>query len=145
MDNQHSAYCGLCCENCAVRVHIYPAALALQTEMQRAGFDQVVHAIPGGAEFWGFLGGMVQSGVCPSCRAGGGNPGCRVRVCAREKGVEMCALCASYPCALTETFDAGYPMLKTDNALLRDAGWQAWSDLQDARRAEGYTYQDENL
>ena len=145
MQKQHSAHCGLCCENCAVRARIHPAAIALQEEMQKAGFDEVVHAIPGGDGFWAFLGGMVQGGVCPSCRAGGGNPGCRVRPCAKGRGVDMCALCENYLCALIEAFDAGYPMLKQDNALLRDCGWQAWAALQDARRAEGYTYQDENL
>ena len=43
---------------------------------------------------------MVVDGVCVSCKAGSGNPGCKVRVCAKEKGIEVCALCENHPCEL---------------------------------------------
>jgi hypothetical protein len=86
---------------------------------------------------------MAVQGVCISCKEGSGNPGCAVRICAKEKGVEMCALCENYPCELFDKFYDGYPMLKHDNALLRDEGMEAWGKLQDERRAKGFTYTDE--
>ena len=54
----------------------------------------------------------------------------------------MCALCDSYPCDKFTEFFEGYPLLKHDNALLREEGMDAWSKLQDERRAKGFTYSD---
>ena len=143
MDKRYSCYCGLYCENCAVKVKIHPAAKVLYSEMKKTGFDGVVHSIPGGEGFWSFLKEMADNWICISCREGSGNPGCAVRKCAQEKGVEMCAFCESYPCSLIDNFDAGYPTLQHDNTLLRDEGWDAWGKLQDERRATGFTYSDE--
>ena len=108
--------------------------------MQTEGFEEIVHMIPGGDGFWPFLKSMAEDGVCVSCRDGSGNPGCAVRVCAKEKCIDMCALCGDYPCDKFAAFFEGYPVLKQDNALLRDKGWEAWAELQDERRAKGYTY-----
>jgi hypothetical protein len=85
--------------------------------------------------------GMAEDGTCTSCKDGSGNPGCTVRICAREKGVEICALCGEYPCTEFDAFFEGYPVLRDDNALLREQGIGAWAKLQDERRAKGETYQ----
>lgn len=145
MDKQYACYCGLYCENCTVKVKVYPAAKVLYDEMKKAGFDNVVNNIPGGDGFWTFLTDIAENWICTSCRDGSGNPGCKVRICAQEKGVEMCALCGNYPCELIDNFDAGYPVLKNDNFLLRDKGWDAWGKLQDERRASGFTYSHEDI
>jgi hypothetical protein len=110
--------------------------------MINAGFEDIIHLIPGGGGFWPFLKDMADNGACPSCRADGGNPGCAVRMCAREKGIEMCALCDSYPCDKFAAFFEGYPVIKDDNALLREKGMDAWAKLQEGRRANGFTYSD---
>ena len=34
----------------------------------------------------------------------------------------------------------GYPILKHDNAVLREKGLDAWSKLQDERQVRGFTY-----
>ena len=143
MDKKYICYCGLHCENCAVKAKVEPAAKILYDEMRKAGFEGIIHMIPGGDGFWPFLKGMAADGVCISCKEGSGNPGCAVRMCAREKGAEMCASCGSYPCEKFGPFFEGYPVLKHDNALLReDTG--AWSKLQDERREKGFTYSDGN-
>jgi hypothetical protein len=136
-------YCGLYCENCAVKVKVFPAAKTLYEEMKNAGFDNVVNNLPGGDGFWSFLTNIAEHWECKSCKEGSGNPGCVVRKCAEEKGVQMCALCESYPCELIDNFDAGYPVLKLDNALLRDKGIDAWAKLQDERQAAGFTYSED--
>ena len=156
MDKKLACYCGLYCGSCAVKVKVEPAAKDLYDKMKSAGFEDVISFIPGGEGFWPFLKGMAEDGLCVSCRDGnGGNPGCAVRICARdkniardktianEKGVEMCAFCEDYPCDKFSSFldaSVGYPVLEHDNALLRDKGWEAWSALQDARCEKGYTY-----
>jgi hypothetical protein len=137
VDKRLSCYCGLYCENCTVKTKIHPAAKNLYDVMKGTGFDQAANNIPGGEAFWTFLKDIAESWVCVSCREGSGNPDCKVRICAQEKGVEMCALCGSYPCELMEIFDNEYPTLRDDNALLRDKGWEAWAEVQDSRLMEG--------
>ena len=143
MNKKYMCYCGLYCENCAVKVKVEPASKVLYVEMQKAGFEEIIHFIPDGDKFWAFLKGMAIDGVCVSCKEGSGNPGCAVRICAKEKGVEICALCESYPCELFARYFEGYPMLKRDNAVLREQGMETWAKLQDERQAKGFTYADE--
>jgi len=142
-DNKYACYCGLYCGNCAVKAKIEPTSKILYDEMKKAGFEEILHMIPGGDGFWPFLKGMANDGICVSCREGSGNPGCVARACAKEKGIEMCALCDSYPCDKMAAFFKGYPMLKHDNTLLREEGMEAWLEFQEKRRAMGFTYSDE--
>jgi hypothetical protein len=142
MKKKYNCYCGLYCGNCAVKVKVEPASKVLYEEMKKAGFEEIIHFIPDGDTFWSFLTGMAVEGVCISCKEGSGNPGCAVRLCAKEKNVEMCALCESYPCEHFEGFFEGYPLLKHDNAILREEGMDAWIKLQDERQARGFTYTD---
>jgi len=143
MDKKYSCYCGLYCENCAVKVKIEPAAKILQEEMKKGGFEEIIQFIPGGDKFWSFLKSMVNPGICVSCRDGGGNPECAVRICAKEKGIEMCALCKEYPCDKINVFFKNYPVLENDNLLLKEKGMEAWSHLLDERKKKGFTYRDE--
>ena len=142
MNKEYICYCGLYCGNCAVKVKVDAAAKTLYEEMQKAGFEDIIDKIPGGDQFWSFLKGMVAdgTGVCVSCKAGSGNPGCEVRICAKEKNVEMCAFCTSYPCELFERYFAELDILKQDNAVLLEKGIEAWSKLQDERQANGFVY-----
>jgi len=142
MNKKYICYCGLYCENCAVKVKVEPASKILYEEMKKAGFEEIIHLIPGGDKFWPFLKGMAVHGVCISCKEGSGNPGCAVRICAKEKNIEICALCESYPCEHFAVFFEGYPGLKHDNSILRKEGMGAWSRLQDERQARGFTYAD---
>jgi len=143
MNKRYICYCGLYCENCAVKVKVEPASKILYEEMKKAGFEEIVNFIPDGDKFWSFLQGMALHGVCISCKEGGGNPGCAVRTCAKEKSVEICALCENYPCEKFEGFFEGYPVLKRDNSVLREKGMDEWSKLQEERLAKGFTYTDD--
>ena len=139
MDRKYICYCGLYCENCAVMAKIAPAAKVLYEEMRDAGFEDVIGYIPGSDGFWPFLKGMAEDGICVSCKDGGGDPSCAIRICAKEKAVEICAFCEEYPCEKINAFQ-GYPVMKQDNELLRAQGMDAWSALQDERRKSGFTY-----
>jgi len=144
---KYACYCGLYCEHCAVKAKVEPAAKVLYDEMTKAGFEDIITFIPGGDGFWSFLKSMVKDGVCISCKDGSGNPGCAVRICAKEKSVEMCAFCEDYPCEKFNTFftaSVGYHVLKQDNALLLEKGWNAWLEYQAKRRADGFIYSDGN-
>ena len=140
MEKKYTCYCGLYCGNCAVKAKIEPSAQVLLEEMKKAGFDEIVKFIPGGKEFWPFLENMATAGLCVSCRDGSGNPDCAVRKCAEEKSVEMCALCDSYPCDAFNDFFRTYPLLRQDNSVLREQGYEAWAKIHDERRAKGFVY-----
>ena len=140
MNREYICYCGLYCENCAVKAKVEPASKILYDEMKKAGFEDIIHFIPDGDKFWQFLKGMAVDGACISCKEGSGNPGCKVRMCAKEKNIEICALCDNYPCEYFTKFFEGYPILKHDNSVLREEGMEAWSKLQDERKAKGFTY-----
>lgn len=140
MDKKYMCYCGLYCENCATKARVEPAALVLYEEMKKAGFEDVIQFLPDGIPFWNILRSIAEEGACVSCKGGSGNPACEIRLCAKEKGVSVCACCDLYPCDKFGDFLNSYPMLKEDNALLRDKGIAAWSSLQDERKANGYTY-----
>ena len=143
MNKKFICYCGLYCENCAVKVKVEPASKILYEEMKKAGFEEIIHFIPDGEKFWSFLKSMAEQGVCISCQEGSGNPGCAVRKCAKEKNIAMCALCDCYPCALFDSYFEGYPILRHDNSTLREKGMEVWAKLQDERQTKGFTYADE--
>ena len=140
MDKKHACYCGLYCKNCAVKVKVEPAAKVLYQEMKTLGFDQIMSFFPDGEKFWLFLKSMTTEGVCISCKDGSGNPACKIRLCAKEKNVEMCALCESYPCEYFTDLFEGYPTLKHDNSILRENGWESWQKLQDKRQIKGVSF-----
>jgi len=144
MNKEYICYCGLYCENCSVMAKVTPASKVLYDEMRKAGFEEVIQFIPGGDGFWSFLKNMAEDGICISCKGGSGNPACAIRLCAKEKGIEVCALCADYPCEKFDTYSGAFlTILKNDNELLRDKGIEAWAKLQDERREIGFTYSQE--
>ena len=140
MDKKYMCYCGLYCGNCAVKAKVEPAAITLHEEMKKAGFEDIINYIPDGESFWRFLKSVAEEGTCLSCQEGSGNPDCAVRICAEQRGIEMCALCESYPCNKFGEFFKAYPILKSDNAMLREKGPEEWGEMQDERCKSGFCY-----
>jgi hypothetical protein len=140
MDRKYICYCGLYCGNCRIIAKINPAAKVLYDEMIASGLESVINFIPGGDGFWPFLKDLAEDRTFTSCIEGCGDPSCAIRLCAKEKGIEMCAMCVSYPCGHFNDFLKAHPLLEHDNSLLREKGFEAWSELQDDRRARGFVY-----
>ncbi len=141
-------YCGLYCELCSARVRIPKQAAALQQSMTEEGWLYWGHTAPDFTEFWRFLEGLHAQGGCGGCRAGGGFPGCQIRICARERGLELCSQCPDFPCDHVEAMGARYPALIADNRRLQTVGLEQWLAEQNerARRVVVYTdfrYQDQ--
>jgi hypothetical protein len=135
-------YCGLHCDLCAARSRIPRRAAALHAAMTEEGWPFWGHTIPGFAEFWPFLEGLGSGEGCPGCRAGGGYPGCQIRVCARERGLELCARCPDFPCAHVEALAARYPTLIADNRRLQAVGLEQWLTEQKERVRRDVVYAD---
>lgn len=135
-------YCGLYCDLCAERIRIPRRAAALQAAMTEEGWPFWGDSVAGFTEFWAFLEGLASSEGCPGCRAGGGYPGCQIRVCARERGIELCARCVDFPCEQIEALAARYPTLIADNRRLQAVGFEQWLSEQKERARRGVVYAD---
>lgn len=145
MSDQYIAYCGLYCGHCYSRTHIAPTAQLLKAQMQAQGFESFGPYMPDYEEFWRFMNTLIEAEGCPGCRQDGGSPACAMRTCAREKQVEACPLCDAYPCDKLDWLNTStaYPMLKSDNLLMKEQGLAAWEAMQATRRSEGFTYIEE--
>ena len=123
------AYCGLNCRMCNLTTILPETAQKLYQIMKDDGwefFGSIVHKEFN--DFWkvlNSLAGLQEN--CPLCKGGCGNPDCKLRICAREKGLEVCAFCNSYPCADLQEFQKGrYTFLEANNLSLREKGLERW-------------------
>jgi len=100
--NEMIAYCGLTCHSCA----IFLATREENNEKKREMRVEIARVIK---EQYGTEYKAEDVGDCDGCLAEGGRlfSGCRtckVRECAKAKGVENCARCDEYVCENLEKF-----------------------------------------
>ena len=143
-DLKYVTYCGLYCKQCANMTYIPQQAKALYNTLKREGFDFFG---PYGSEkfndFWDYLQQLAdQDRTIPGCRGGCGDPNCKVRICAREKDVEICVYCDEYPCGNFEMLIKRYPALLGDGQKLNAIGIDAWLEAQEERCRRGYCFSD---
>lgn len=99
------AYCGLACQTCPIYLATRQKSKKEQTRM-RAGIVKQCK------EHYGILYTLEDITDCDGCKTEGerlfpSSRKCLIRKCAREKGLENCALCAEYACEkLTAFFKA---------------------------------------
>lgn len=137
-------YCGLYCGLCAHRNRIPQRAKLLRETLHEEGMDSWHKYYPSMKDtfptFWKFLDSLVKMDC--TCRTGGGPPDCKIRICAKEKGVDLCPFCAEYPCSLIESLAEHYVMVIQDGKRLRKIGLKAWVKEQEARAKRGVVYAD---
>jgi hypothetical protein len=136
-------YCGLYCDLCAQRARVPDQAATLRGTLSNEGVEYWGPSIPGFRPFWDFLSRLcTRDNACPGCRQGGGPPECRIRACARERGIEVCPNCEDYPCELVTRLGAAYPTMVADGTRLKRIGVEAWIAEQDERAKTGFAYCD---
>ena len=96
------AYCGLACETCP----IYLATRQANAQEQARMRAEIVRRC---RELYGMDMTLEDVTDCDGCRTGEGRlfsgcKKCRIRSCARAKGLENCAYCADYACEQLEEF-----------------------------------------
>jgi hypothetical protein len=140
-------YCGLYCGLCAHRNRIPQRAELLRETLHEEGMDSWYKFIPSMKKtfpvFWKFLDELTKMDC--TCRTGGGPPDCKIRVCAKEKGVDICPLCDEYPCNLINDLAEHYVMAIRDGKRLRKTGLEAWVKEQEARAKRGVVYADTRI
>lgn len=140
-----AAYCGLYCGACAIKNgQIRNTARALQGMLAAYGYahwaPMLAELVPATKHFPEFKGVLewLTTQDCEGCPAGGGNPRCAIRICARERNLRGCWDCAAFPCEkLGESKGA-----EESCRRIREVGLEAWLAETAAKVAAGFSYLD---
>ncbi|MBN2383489.1 DUF3795 domain-containing protein [bacterium] len=137
-------YCGLYCRLCSTKSRIPRTSTMLRNTLDQEGWLNFgEYVIPEFKSFWSGLEKLAGFETdCPDCRGGCGDPGCTIRKCATERGVELCPLCPDYPCENINVFARRYPNLIADGQRLKQIGPAAWRQEQELRGTTGFCYCD---
>jgi len=140
------AYCGLYCGTCAVRFRFPILANALyealepikgylvstEEEEEKESFEN----------FWEHLSDLSNIQTKSFCKDGleCGNPGCKIRLCAQEKNVDICVFCDDYPCVnfedLKEDMGEDYDILLKDLEVLKRLGIEKWIEKKEQKKKQ---------
>jgi hypothetical protein len=144
-----AAYCGLYCGACAIKNgQIRDTAKTLQQMLEAYGYAQwaptLAEFVPATKHYSQFEGVLewLMAQDCEGCPAGGGNPACTVRICAREKGFAGCWECDDATCdKLQQEIGQSAPALENQQRI-REVGPETWLAEQAAKVKEGFSYLD---
>nr|MDO8135040.1 DUF3795 domain-containing protein [Candidatus Njordarchaeum guaymaensis] len=113
--------CGIWCGSCA-------AGSGATVELARR-FEELAKKyelekwVPKDFDFKEFMKGLAslqKMSVCPGCKEGGGNPNCKIRVCASSRQVDNCGRCGQLiECKNFESLERSNP--KTKEVLVNDS------------------------
>lgn len=149
MSSTLAAYCGLYCGACAMKNgQIRDAAGTLQRMLQAYDYAEwapmVAEFVPATKHYPEFEGVLewLMAQDCPGCLAGGGNPACAIRICAKDKGFAGCWDCTEVACEKVQEIDQGYPGAQENRRRISEVGPQAWLDEQAAKVDGGFSYLD---
>lgn len=142
---RYVTYCGLYCKLCAQQSRIPREARQLQQTLHKEGFDDFYQHVPEMKKtfqpFWQFLQKLAAFDC--TCRSGkGGPPDCKIRNCAKQKGIEVCPQCNEYPCMLIQSLADHYPTVIQDGKRLQKIGLEKWVEEQEERARRGVAYAD---
>lgn len=138
-------YCGLYCGACG----IYQGTIKQRVEqlrdiIKRYGFDKFMPelakwepAFKHYKEFESVLDGLVKLfGSCPGCLGGGGDPDCKVRECAKQKGYTTCAECdEAFACEKLKSY-----LHKEALERVREIGVASWAEEMNEKVKSGFSY-----
>lgn len=97
-------FCGIWCGSCLGGNGAIPElARRFETIAEPSRLEKWVPKDFDLKEFVKGLSSIQKMSLCPGCRKGGGNPSCKIRICALGKGVVDCSQCV--PLAECRDFD----------------------------------------
>jgi len=145
-------YCGLYCNACGIlQGKIKTAVGNLRDIIAGYGFDKIMPELSKWEpsfkhydEFNQVMDGLVKLfGDCPGCLHGGGDPSCKVRSCAKEKGYRTCAECSeAETCEPLAPYREGYSLTPAHQSI-REKGIEKYAEEMQKKVDEGYNYLDE--
>jgi len=69
---------------------------------------------------------------------GGGIAGCKIRECAKEKGVKICFQCEEFPCKMLSEFFKNHPDIFKEYERFKKLSMEEWLKLQIQEAEKGY-------
>jgi len=146
-------YCGLYCNACGIRQGKFKTAVNnLRDIIATYGFDKIMSELSKWEpsfkhynEFDQVMNGLVKMfGDCPGCLQGGGDPNCKVRLCAKQKGYRTCAECGEADtCENLAPFRKGYKGFTQALQNIRQNGIGRYAAEMQKKVYEGYSYLEE--
>jgi len=141
-------YCGIYCGKCGMYKGRIIAKVAddLKELIGTHGYPEWVPKFGGiDFKFAEFQKGLAyftkESSGCycqEPCKAGGGVPGCKIKECAKEKGIEICFQCDKFPCKTLSKFFKNHPDYFKECERFKKLGMEEWLKLQIQEAEEGY-------
>jgi hypothetical protein len=144
-------YCGLYCGACRVRQgKIKEAVNNLSDIIASYGFDKIMPELANWEpsfkhynEFKQVMDGLVKMfGYCPGCLDNGGDPNCKVRLCAKQKDYRTCTECnEAQSCQKLEPYRKYF-----DTALssIHESGIKGYAEKMQKKAIEGYSIPEES-
>ncbi|MDH5450478.1 MAG: DUF3795 domain-containing protein [Candidatus Bathyarchaeota archaeon] len=146
-------YCGLYCGACGIRQQkIKIAVNNLRDIIAHYGFDKIMPELAKWEpnlkhynEFSEVMEGLVKMfGECSGCLQGGGDPGCKVRSCAKQKGYHTCAECSEAgTCEPLAPYRKGYKRLTRALQAIRQNSVGRYAEEMQKKVDDGYSYLEE--
>ena len=144
------SYCGLYCNACGIpQQKIKTAVNNLRDIIAAYGFDKIMPELAKWEpsfkhynEFDQVMNGLVKLfGDCPGCVDGGGDPNCKVRSCAKQKGYRTCAECSeAETCENLAPYRKGYKGLTPALQNIRKNDINKYAEEMEKKVAKGYSY-----
>jgi len=145
-------YCGLYCGACGIyQGKIKTAVENLYNTIKAYRFNEIADnlakwepAFKHHKEFEQVLEAYKKLfGECPGCIQGGGDPECKVRICAKEKGYTTCVECKEMAtCQLLEPWRKS-PKFQQRMQRIKQVGATKYAQENDEKVKAGYCYLDE--
>jgi len=146
-------YCGLYCNACGIRQQkIKTAVNNLRRIIAAYGFDKLMPELANWEpsfkhykEFDQVMDGLVKLfGDCPCCLQSGGDPNCKVRSCAKQRGYRTCAECSKAEiCEPLAPYRKGYKGLTQALQNIRKSGINKYAEEMEKKVAKEYSYLEE--
>lgn len=144
-------YCGLYCGACGIyQGRVKQAVENLRLVIGAYGFDKIMPEVAKWEpafqyykEFEKVNDALIKLfGECPRCVSGGGDPGCAIRKCCKEKAYTTCVDCADM-----EKCDKLKQRDWTSKALrkIKASGVENWAEEIQRKVDAGFCYLDEKI
>jgi hypothetical protein len=146
MDEKFTSYCGLCCADCIPSCEAFFALVKKLDEMLEAiQFEHYAELKSGKnvefkeyPKFLSILHHIKGLRCVVPCQLGGGNPQCKIRLCAQNKNLKGCWECQTRrECALLVSLRDIHPNLDYHIDLIEEMGPANWFE----KRKEHYRWQ----
>lgn len=142
-------HCSLYCNACGIRQGKIKTAVGnLRDIIAHYGFDKLMPQLSEWEpsfkrydEFNQVMDGLVTMfGGCPGCLQGGGDPNCKVRACAKQKGYRTCAECdEAETCEKLAPYREGYGLIPALESI-KQKGIEGHAREMQRKVDEGYSY-----